>query len=115
MLTVRPSSLKREDGEYDEYLIPKFQRSNQSGCMNHKPLVRRAIRYLRAMFWQMVLLATKQNCPSVRTSMVAYMPWEGYNYEDAIIVSERVVAEDLLTSIHIAEYEIDARDNQAWS
>ena len=44
--------------------------------------------------------------------MVAYMPWEGYNYEDAIIVSERVVAEDLLTSIHISEYEIDARDTK---
>ena len=44
--------------------------------------------------------------------MVAYMPWEGYNYEDAIIVSERVVAEDLLTSVHISEYEIDARDTK---
>ena len=45
--------------------------------------------------------------------MVAYMPWEGYNYEDAIIVSERVVSEDLLTSIHISEYELDARDTQS--
>ena len=44
--------------------------------------------------------------------MIAYMPWEGYNYEDAIIVSERVVAEDLLTSIHISEYEVDARDTK---
>ena len=44
--------------------------------------------------------------------MIAYMPWEGYNYEDAIIISERVVAEDLLTSIHISEHEIDARDTK---
>ena len=104
--------IEREDGEYDEYLIPKFQRSNQSGCMNHKPLVRKG----DAVF-QGDVLADGPSCDKAELSlgqnlMVAYMPWEGYNYEDAIIVSERVVAEDLLTSIHIAEYEIDARDTK---
>ena len=104
--------IEREDGEYDEYLIPKFQRSNQSGCMNHKPLVRKG-----DTVFQGDVLADGPSCDKAELSlgqnlMVAYMPWEGYNYEDAIIVSERVVAEDLLTSIHIAEYEIDARDTK---
>ncbi len=104
--------IEREDGEYDEYLIPKFQRSNQSGCMNHKPLVRKGDNVYVGD-----VLADGPSCDKAELSlgqnlMVAYMPWEGYNYEDAIIVSERVVAEDLLTSIHIAEYEIDARDTK---
>ena len=104
--------IEREDGEYDEYLIPKFQRSNQSGCMNHKPLVRKGDTVFKGD-----VLADGPSCDKAELSlgqnlMVAYMPWEGYNYEDAIIVSERVVAEDLLTSIHIAEYEIDARDTK---
>ena len=104
--------IEREDGEYDEYPIPKFQRSNQSGCMNHKPLVRKGDTVFKGD-----VLADGPSCDKAELSlgqnlMVAYMPWEGYNYEDAIIVSERVVAEDLLTSIHIAEYEIDARDTK---
>ena len=104
--------IEREDGEYDEYLIPKFQRSNQSGCMNHKPIVRKGDQVYAGD-----VLADGPSCDKAELSlgqnlMVAYMPWEGYNYEDAIIVSERVVAEDLLTSIHINEYEIDARDTK---
>ncbi|MEF2559969.1 MAG: DNA-directed RNA polymerase subunit beta [Eggerthellaceae bacterium] len=104
--------IEREDGEYDEYLIPKFQRSNQSGCMNHKPIVRKGDKVYAGD-----VLADGPSCDKAELSlgqnlMVAYMPWEGYNYEDAIIVSERVVAEDLLTSIHISEYEIDARDTK---
>ena len=98
-----------DDGEYDEYLIPKFQRSNQSGAINHRPIVRQGDRVEVGD-----VLADGPSCDHGELAlganlMVAYMPWEGYNYEDAIIVSERVVAEDLLTSIHIAEYEIDAR------
>lgn len=104
--------VEREDGEYDEYLIPKFQRSNQSGCMNHKPIVAKGDEVCKGD-----VLADGPSCDKAELSlgqnlMVAYMPWEGYNYEDAIIVSERVVAEDLLTSIHISEYEIDARDTK---
>ena len=100
------------DGEYDEYLIPKFQRSNQSGCINHKPLVRKGDEVQVGD-----VLADGPSCDKAELAlgqnlMIAYMPWEGYNYEDAIIVSERVVAEDLLTSIHIHEYEIDARDTK---
>ena len=104
--------VEREDGEYDEYLVPKFQRSNQSGCMNHKPIVKKGDRVEVGD-----VLADGPSCDGAELSlgqnlMVAYMPWEGFNYEDAIIISERVVAEDLLTSIHIFEYEIDARDTK---
>ena len=100
------------DGEYDEYLVPKFQRSNQSGCMNHRPIVRKGDEVAAGD-----VLADGPSCDGGELAlgqnlMVAYMPWEGYNYEDAIIVSERVVAEDLLTSIHISEYEVDARDTK---
>ena len=101
-----------DEGEYDEYLIPKFQRSNQSGCINHRPIVRKGDEVHAGD-----VLADGPSCSGGELAlgqnlMIAYMPWEGYNYEDAIIVSERVVAEDLLTSIHISEYEIDARDTK---
>ena len=99
-----------DDGEYDEYLIPKFQRSNQSGCINHRPIVRKGDEVCAGD-----VLADGPSCDGGELAlgqnlMIAYMPWEGYNYEDAIIVSERVVAEDLLTSIHISEDMISDLD-----
>ena len=101
-----------DDGDYDEYLVPKFQRSNQSGCINHRPIVRKDDRVEAGD-----VLADGPSCDGGELAlgqnlMIAYMPWEGYNYEDAIVISERVVSEDLLTSIHIAEYEVDARDTK---
>ena len=101
-----------DEGEVDNYYLSKFQRSNQSGCINYKPLVRYGdeVQAGDALAdgpsTDHAELALGQNL------MVAYMPWEGYNYEDAIIISERVVSEDLLTSIHISEYELDARDTK---
>ncbi|MGI6046200.1 MAG: DNA-directed RNA polymerase subunit beta [Eggerthellaceae bacterium] len=100
------------DGEYDEYLVPKFQRSNQSGCINHRPIVRKGDEVAAGD-----VLADGPSCDKGELAlgqnlMIAYMPWEGYNYEDAIVISERVVAEDLLTSIHISEYQVDARDTK---
>ena len=104
--------VQNNDGEYDEYLVPKFKRSNQSGCINHRPIVRKGDEVHAGD-----VLADGPSCDGGELAlgqnlMVAYMPWEGYNYEDAIIVSERVVSEDLLTSIHISEYELDARDTK---
>ncbi len=100
------------NGSVDKYTLSKFQRSNQGGCINMKPLVRFGDEVAAGdcladgPSTDHAELALGQNL------MVAYMPWEGFNYEDAIIVSERVVAEDLLTSIHIHSYDIDARDTK---
>ncbi len=104
--------VRTAEGTSDEYVLPKFQRSNQGTCINHRPLVHQG----EAVDAGTVLadgpsteageLALGQNL------LVAFMPWEGYNYEDAIILSERVVKDDLLTSIHIEEYEVEARDTK---
>jgi DNA-directed RNA polymerase subunit beta len=105
-------TVRAKDGSLDEYTLPKFQRSNQSGCLNHKPLVRVG----QEVFEGDVLAdgpATEHGELSLgQNLLVAYMPWEGFNYEDAIILSERVVIDDLLTSIHISQYEVDARDTK---
>ncbi len=101
-----------DDGSIDEYRLPKFQRSNQGTCINHRPLVLEGevveIGQVLAdgPSTEIGELALGQNL------MVAFMPWEGYNYEDAIILSERVVRDDMLTSIHIEEYEVEARDTK---
>jgi DNA-directed RNA polymerase subunit beta len=104
--------VRAKDGTIDEYALPKFQRSNQSGCLNHKPLVRVG----QEVFEGDVLAdgpATEFGELSLgQNLLVAYMPWEGFNYEDAIILSERVASDDLLTSIHISQYEVDARDTK---
>ncbi|WP_421572634.1 DNA-directed RNA polymerase subunit beta [Slackia exigua] len=104
--------IRNDEGEFDEYLVPKFQRSNQSGCVNHKPLVRKGDEVFAGD-----VLTDGPSCDMAELALgknllVAYTTWEGYNYEDAIVISERVVAEDLLTSIHISEYEVDARDTK---
>jgi len=105
-------TVQNNDGSTSQYKLPKFMRSNQSGCLNHKPLVREK----QAVCVGDVLAdgpATDKGELSLgQNLLVAYMPWEGYNYEDAIILSERVVSDDLLTSIHISQYEVDARDTK---
>ena len=99
-------------GGMDEYHLAKYQRSNQSTCINHRPLVR-----VGDTVEQGEPLADGPSTDHGELALgqnltVAYMPWEGYNYEDAIIVSERLVAEDLLTTINITRHEIDARDTK---
>ncbi len=95
-----------------EYPISKYQRSNQDTCLNQRPLVQKGDKVAAG---QVIAdgssteggeLALGQNI------LVAYMPWEGYNYEDAILISERLVQEDLYTSIHIEKYEIEARQTK---
>jgi DNA-directed RNA polymerase subunit beta len=104
--------VRAKDGTLDEYRLPKFQRSNQSGCLNHKPLVRVGMEVFAGDALADGPATSKGELSLGQNLMVAYMPWEGFNYEDAIILSERVVSEDLLTSIHISEYEVDARDTK---
>jgi len=104
--------VRGKDDTVIEYELPKFRRSNQSGCINHKPIVKVG-QMVRAGEVLADGPATSMGELSLGQNLLtAYMPWEGYNYEDAIILSERVVHEDLLTSIHISQYEIDARDTK---
>jgi len=105
-VTVRGKSGVRD------YALPKFQRSNQSGCLNHKPLVRVGQKIEAGEVLADGPATNRGELSLGQNLLVAYMPWEGFNYEDAIILSERLVTEDLLTSIHISEYEIDARDTK---
>ena len=99
-------------GGMDEYHLAKYQRSNQSTCINHRPLVR-----VGDTVEQGEPLADGPSTDHAELALgqnltVAYMPWEGFNYEDGIVVSERLVAEDLLTTINITRHEIDARDTK---
>jgi DNA-directed RNA polymerase subunit beta len=105
-------SIRVSDGALDEYHLPKFMRSNQGTCINHRPVV--------AIGQTVEVDDVIADGPSTEAGelalgtnlLVAFMPWEGYNYEDAIILSERIVKEDMLTSIHIEEYEVEARDTK---
>lgn len=99
-------------GGMDEYHLPKYQRSNQSTCINHRPLVRVGDEVVKGQPLADGLSTDHGELALGQNLTVAYMSWEGYNYEDAIVVSERVVAEDLLTTINISRHEIDARDTK---
>ncbi|HJL41436.1 MAG TPA: DNA-directed RNA polymerase subunit beta [Myxococcales bacterium LLY-WYZ-16_1] len=98
--------------EVDIYSLLKYQRSNQSTCINQKPIVRVGDRVQRGDViadgpsTEMGELALGRNC------VVAFMPWHGYNFEDSILISERVVKEDVFTSVHIEEFECIARDTK---
>jgi len=104
--------IEAEDGTRDVYYLDKFQRSNQSTCINHRPIVRKGD-YVREN-----QIIADGPCTSMgevslgRNVLVAFMPWEGENFEDAIVISERLVKEDIFTSIHIEEYEVEARDTK---
>ncbi len=96
----------------ERYDLPKYQRSNQSTCINHRPIVHAGDKVEAGQ-----PLADGTSIDHTELALgtnltVAYMPWEGFNYEDGIIVSERVVQEDLLTSVNISRHEIDARDTK---
>lgn len=104
--------VKNTDHTVSTYRLLKFSRSNQGTCINQKPIVRKG-QMVRA--GQIIAdgPSTDQGELALgRNVVVAFMPWEGYNYEDAILLSEKLVKDDVFTSIHIEEYECDARDTK---
>jgi DNA-directed RNA polymerase subunit beta len=103
--------LSREVGA-DIYTLTKFKRSNQNTCINQKPLVRVGDRVKTAQVLADGPCTDRGELGLGRNVLVAFVPWRGYNFEDAILVSEKLVKDDYYTSIHIEEYEIEARDTK---
>jgi DNA-directed RNA polymerase subunit beta len=107
-----------EDGHFsrevgaDIYQLTKFKRSNQNTCINQKPIVRKGDRVTKGQVLADGPCTDKGELALGRNVLVAFMPWRGYNFEDAILVSERLVKDDYYTSIHIEEFEIEARDTK---
>jgi DNA-directed RNA polymerase subunit beta len=103
--------LSREVGA-DIYQLIKFKRSNQNTCINQKPIVRVGQRVVKSQVLADGPCTDMGELALGRNVLVAFMPWRGYNFEDAILVSEKLVKEDYYTSIHIEEFEIEARDTK---
>jgi len=95
-----------------EYEIQKYQRSNQDTCLNQRPLVYQGEQVVPGQILADGSATEGGEIALGQNILVAYMPWEGYNYEDAILISERLVAQDVYTSIHIEKYEIEARQTK---
>jgi len=105
---------KLEDGDpgVDIYRLRKFQRSNQNTCINQKPLVKVGDIVAKGEVIADGPCTDMGELALGKNVLVAFMPWNGYNYEDSILISERIVRDDVFTSIHIEEYEISARDTK---
>ncbi len=101
-----------DDGTYQTYRLQKFRRSNQGTCINQRPLVEAGQRIEVGTPLADGPCTDGAEIALGRNLLVAFMPWEGHNYEDAIILSQRLVQDDVLTSIHIEEHEVDARDTK---
>jgi DNA-directed RNA polymerase subunit beta len=101
-----------DDGTRNTYLVAKFRRSNQGTCFNQKPVVSEGQRIEVGQVIADGPCTDQGEMALGRNLLVAFMPWEGHNYEDAIILSQRLVQDDVLSSIHIEEHEVDARDTK---
>jgi DNA-directed RNA polymerase subunit beta len=109
--TAHEGQLSREVGA-DIYQLTKFKRSNQNTCINQKPIVEVGQRVVKTQVLADGPCTDMGELALGRNVLVAFMPWRGYNFEDAILVSEKMVKEDYYTSIHIEEFEIEARDTK---
>ena len=100
------------DNELTTYNLIKFRRTNQGTCINLKPIVRKGDRVHKGQVLCQGYATEQGELALGRNMKVAFMPWKGYNFEDAIVISERVIREDIFTSIHIDEYTLDVRDTK---
>ncbi|MGC2111348.1 MAG: DNA-directed RNA polymerase subunit beta, partial [Candidatus Korobacteraceae bacterium] len=106
-----PMQLSREVGS-DIYQLTKFKRSNQNTCINQRPIVKKGDRVAKGQVIADGPCTDMGELALGRNVLVAFMPWRGYNFEDAILVSEKMVKEDYYTSVHIEEFEIESRDTK---
>ncbi|MGN0155712.1 MAG: DNA-directed RNA polymerase subunit beta, partial [Lachnospiraceae bacterium] len=101
-----------DDGEKEEYHLTKFARSNQSNCYNQKPIVFKGEHVEQGQVIADGPSTSEGELALGKNPLIGFMTWEGYNYEDAVLLSERLVQEDVYTSVHIEEYEAEARDTK---
>jgi DNA-directed RNA polymerase subunit beta len=111
-VTADVVKVEADDGELDEYRLEKFVRSNQGTCINQRPVVSVGERVATGQVLADSSSTDHGELALGRNILVAFMSWEGGNYEDAIVISERLVREDLFTSIHIEKHEIESRDTK---
>ena len=104
--------IRKEDGNTDEYKLAKFVRSNQGTCMNQRPIVTKGETVTAGQVIADGPSTSSGEIALGKNPLIGFMTWEGYNYEDAVLLSERLVQEDVYTSVHINEYEIEARDTK---
>ena len=104
--------LTYDDGERVEYRLTKFARSNQSNCYNQKPIVFKGDHVEQGQVIADGPSTNEGELALGKNPLIGFMTWEGYNYEDAVLISERLVQEDVYTSVHIEEYEAEARDTK---
>ncbi len=105
-------TVKNDDGTRDVYKLTKFLRSNQSNCYNQKPIVSKGDRVVEGEVIADGPSTSGGEIALGKNPLIGFMTWEGYNYEDAVLLSERLVQEDVYTSVHIEEYEAEARDTK---
>ena len=105
--------IKEKDGKLQSYKLHKFGRSNQGTCINQHPLVKEGQKVMPPeKSSQTARPQIKGELALGRNILIGFMTWEGYNFEDAILISEKLIKEDVFTSIHIEEYECEARDTK---
>ena len=104
--------IQNTDGEKDEYHLLKFQRSNQSNCYNQKPIVFTGEQVEKGQVIADGASTAGGELGLGKNPLIGFMTWEGYNYEDAVLLSERLVRDDVFTSVHIEEYEAEARETK---
>ncbi len=104
--------MTHDDGEKAEYHLTKFSRSNQSNCYNQKPIVFKGDHVEKGQVIADGPSTAQGELALGKNPLIGFMTWEGYNYEDAVLLSERLVQEDVYTSVHIEEYEAEARDTK---
>ncbi len=110
--TSKEITVKNDQGTVDVYHLTKFLRSNQSNCYNQKPIVNKGERVEKGQVIADGPSTYNGELALGKNPLIGFMTWEGYNYEDAVLLSERLVQEDVYTSIHIEEYEAEARDTK---
>ena len=111
-LSANEIVIKNDEGQRDVYHLIKFQRSNQGTCLNQRPIVNKGERVEAGRIIADGASTSNGELALGKNPLIGFMTWEGYNYEDAVLLSEKLVQEDVYTSVHIEEFEAEARDTK---